>query len=155
MKKGFAVASLWILLLLLAACTQSSIPEGYTPSKHKAPPSSAAVSMYVKEEDALSVDSVTLVFRNNAGADYSFGQDYTIEQRINGIWYTVPVMEEQGILDVAYNVRPNSTIEIANCTFIKEKYGLLDSGTYRVVKRMSDQSRFHEDFYIFAEFQVM
>lgn len=112
------------------------------------------VIMVVKE-DSVSPTEVTLVFENHSENEAIYSDDFVLEKESNGNWYQVPtVIENYGFNDIGYNLLPD---EVEDFTVEWEwLYGSLDSGKYRVVKRVLDFRRTgdYEGYYLTAEFTI-
>lgn len=108
------------------------------------------------EEDTISPTGLTLLFENSENKNYTYGEAYTLETKINKAWYQVPIEieEDYGFLDIGYNLPANGTAEwTVDWEWL---YGDLDAGDYRIVKDIIDvqEAGDYELFLLAAEFTV-
>ncbi len=146
MKKILYVALALIMMLTTAACgaAQTSgspvktgqtleTPAGETQQPDKPAQNSEDIQMSVKEQNvAGDVESVSLTIKNASEIEYSYGAMLTIEAEKNGTWEEVKPVADLMWIEIAYMIKPGETNE--NSVTIKEHYGTLASGNYRIVK---------------------
>lgn len=105
---------------------------------------------------ALSVKEVrcpatglTYVMDNQSGRELNFGQDYSLQEEIEGKWYVVEAKEPMAVTMQLLWIPNGSTdtYEINWETF----YGELPKGHYRIVKSVADDK---QGYYIAGEFLV-
>lgn len=92
------------------------------------------INIYV-DNIALSKDKneLELVISNIGDKKISFGVDYSIEEKINNIWYDVPFKEDTVFIEIAKILdKGESTSEIISLDNLKYS---LKNGEYRVIKR--------------------
>ncbi len=113
------------------------------------------VIMTVKE-DTASPTSLTVIFKNNSGSECIYGEFFTLERRVKGNWYQVPVTIEgnYGFDDIGYPLASGQDSEWA--VEWDWLYGHLDAGEYRIIKNISDFSElcYSNTYYLAAEFLV-
>ncbi len=145
MKKILYVTLALIMMLTTAACgaaqttgspvdsSQTLLPAGETQQPDKPVQSSEDIQMSVKEQNvAGDVESVSLTIKNASELEYSYGAMLTIEAEKNGTWEEVKPVADLMWIEIAYIIKPGETNE--NSVTIKEHYGTLASGNYRIVK---------------------
>ncbi|MGL5381107.1 immunoglobulin-like domain-containing protein [Clostridium sp.] len=92
------------------------------------------IEIYV-DNIALSKEKneLELVISNIGDKKISFGVEYAVEKKKNGIWYEVPFREEMMFIEIAKILNPAEiSSEIISLDNLK---GSLKSGEYRVIKR--------------------
>lgn len=146
MKKILCVTLALIMMLTTAACgaAQTSgspvgsaqtleLPADEPQSSQKPAQVSGDIQMTVKEQNvAGDVESVSLNIKNASDKEYSYGAMFTIEAEKNGGWEEVDPIADLMWIEIAYIIKPGETNE--NTITIKEHYGTLASGNYRIVK---------------------
>lgn len=75
---------------------------------------------------------------NNSDTEYMYGEPYSIEKLIDGIWYVIPFPENAAWNDIGYILAPKSinTVYIS-LSYLNYKYS---DGTYRIIKRIGDKN---------------
>lgn len=76
-------------------------------------------------------DTLTVSFQNQGEAEWSYGEYFTLQARIDDVWYVVPPMPgEWGFHDIAH-ILPAGTAQEE--TYSLAMYGSLPDGIYRLV----------------------
>lgn len=73
-------------------------------------------------------ESLTVEFSNHDNDYWIYGESFSIHVFIDNEWYVVP--SEMAFIMIGYNLNPNETI---TKTYDISSYGVLPSGTYRLV----------------------
>ena len=83
---------------------------------------------FVSFEDNI----VTVSLKNDSGADFFYGEYFSLQKKIDGEWYVLPMkMTNWGYTDIGlYLPAGESSEEICNLM----PYGTLEKGTYRIEK---------------------
>ncbi len=128
---------------------------GWEPSAYKTVNNFDGVSMAAKECTTLST-GLTLVFTNKSESKCIYGEYFTLEKKIGGSWYQVPVAidGEYGFNSIGYNLEPDGESEwISDWEWL---YGSLEPGEYRIVKDILDfrGTGDYDTYYLAAEFIV-
>jgi hypothetical protein len=91
------------------------------------------------------IDIITCYIQNNTNKEFEYGEPYSIEKLVNGIWQIIPYIKKIAWNGLGHILKPNSTntiyvsLSICNDTF--------KDGTYRICKEI-------EDKYYYAEFKL-
>lgn len=96
-------------------------------AEEKDPPE--AVSMeFVSRSD----EEIVVKLRNDGAEEWCFGEYFSLEVCIDGVWYTVPPTAEEnwGFNDIAWILKSGEEREES---YWSAMYGELPSGTYRIV----------------------
>lgn len=110
--------------------------------------------VYIKiEEDTLTKESATITVVCENDNTYTIGRDYYIQKYKNNKW--VKLNEKEEILStmeaIILDKNDSETFQLNWSRY----YGSLDSGKYRIVKRISlKDSEKKEDKYIVGEFII-
>ena len=92
--------------------------------KREAP---AGISMTL---DAQGSDTVTVRFANASGAEWTYGEPFSLEALVGYVWYEVPARGNWGFFSIAY-ILPDG--EAQDKDYSLELYGELPAGRYRLV----------------------
>ena len=74
---------------------------------------------------------VTVRLKNNTDEQYIYGEYFTLQKRIDGVWYTIPPKTDFAFNDLGYVLEPGGESE-AKCDLTL--YGDLGPGLYRLEK---------------------
>ena len=86
------------------------------------------VTMSLKSWDEFNV---AVSFENNGAAEWMYGEYYTLQVLLNGVWYDVPLYPGNwGFISIGYNLLPG---EAQDRTYNILMHGALPPGTYRLV----------------------
>lgn len=113
------------------------------------------VAMTAKE-GTVSPTGLTLQFENKSNSECIYGSYFSLEKKISGAWYKVPVSIEgdYGFDSIGYSLSSHGESEWA--TNWEWLYGNLDTGEYRIVKDILDfrGTGNYDTYYLAAEFSV-
>ena len=89
------------------------------------------------KEDSVSPTGLTVIFENNSDKQVVYSDDFLVEKEIEGNWYQVPIIiDEYGFRDIGYELLPSENEEFTiDWDWL---YGNLDTGEYRIVKKLLD-----------------
>lgn len=106
----------------------------------------ANISMEVNH-DTLNNMNATIVITDTSGKDNVYGEWFRIDKLEDEKWSEVKTLDyEFSFNDIEYKIDSNNKLEMShNWEFI---YGSLDSGEYRIVKKVNNKD------YISAEFKI-
>ncbi len=95
------------------------------------------VVLSIKEKQITTkTEELTLIYTNNSKTEYLYGGVDYLEIENDGVWYSVPSKENVQWNNVAYSIPPSG---VSESKFpIKTHYGDLDSGKYRVIKKIGE-----------------
>lgn len=147
MKKSFFLALTLLVSFLLVACGNgngdSTSTNDWESIHYDTANNFDGVSMNIKE-GSVSPTGLTVVFENNSDKQGIYSDDFLVEKETEGDWYQVPIIiDEYGFNDIGYELPPS---EIEELTIDWDwLYGSLDTGEYRIVKKLLD-SRDPGDF---------
>ena len=75
-------------------------------------------------------DSVTIALTNNSGSEWMYGEGFSLQVLLDGIWYNVPELPGNwGFNAIGYSLSDGDTTEK---TYGLDFYGDLPAGTYRL-----------------------
>lgn len=123
MKKCAALAAGILFLISLVGCNSQKFTNKTVFNEIS---STKEISLSVKEQ-SLTDTGLILLIENHTNKEYSYGMEYTIEQKRGDKWYSFD--EEKIVESLAALLKPNETNEFS--VTWKEK---LPPGTYRVGK---------------------
>lgn len=87
-------------------------------------------------EDTISRDSVSILITDNNEDKYGWGEEFGVQEKANGEWKDLDYISDNlSWIDIAYELNDNELTQKLN---IKEYYGELSNGIYRIVKRVYD-----------------
>lgn len=81
----------------------------------------------------ISENKVKVKLTNHGDGDWHFGEGYTVDALVDGVWYGIPVPLGRGLDPVpaiAWGIHPGAVIERS---YSLESYGELPPGTYRLI----------------------
>lgn len=88
-------------------------------------------------EDTITKESVEIVITDNNEDKYGWGIEFKVQEKIDGEWVDLEyVSDDISWIEIAY--LPNENNQITQKLNIKEYYGKLSKGIYRVVKPVYD-----------------
>lgn len=97
-----------------------------TPAIELSPPSGITMTLEAWEDDAVTVNII-----NESGAEWSYGEYYSLQVLLDGMWYEIPAVPGNwGFNDIAYIIQDG---EKQDKTFHLTMYGNLPAGVYRLV----------------------
>lgn len=147
MKKIFIVLISLVLLLGVTGCGNKNnfdIGEKSTVE---------VVDKYVTfeiDDETLTNESATVVFRNNSEYNVSYGTPYELEIKKDGKWHEINV--ELFFTMPLMSLKPGESIDLEfNWA---ESYGELAKGEYRIIKNVTVESTSPEKIYVAAEFTI-
>lgn len=117
---------------LLSEGSDGWIADRLFPSGELTPPE--GITMKRKEQTA---DSVTVELTNSGRTEWTYGEYFTLQALLDGVWYEVPVLDDKnyGFTSIGIQLAAGETAEK---TYSLTTYGDLPAGDYRLV--MSDLS---------------
>ena len=87
-------------------------------------------------ENTISRDSVSILITDNNEDKYGWGDEFGVQEKANGEWKDLEYISDNlSWIDIAYQLNDNELTQKLN---IKEYYGELSNGIYRIVKRVYD-----------------
>ena len=111
---------------------------------------SKEVTLRVKEENVNSkTESITLIYNNLSDKEYTYGQEPHLEVEVDGVWYVVKTLENVAWDDIGYLLSSKSNRE--DTFSIKNNYGELNEGNYRIIKTLYSNG---EPLFSIVEFKV-
>ncbi|MDQ0160448.1 immunoglobulin-like domain-containing protein [Alkalibacillus salilacus] len=159
MKRQFwLVFCIGMVLILLSGCggsNNSSKEADWESTTYETVNNLDGVSMSVKEGTA-SPAGLTVILKNNSEKQCVYGEYFSLEKKVNGKWYQVPVAIDgnYGFNDIGYDLDSSA---ISEWTVDWEwLYGSLDTGDYRIVKDILDfrEPGDYDKYYLSAEFTI-
>ena len=94
------------------------------------------VTIKVKE-DTISRDSASILITDNNEDKYECGEEFGVQEKSNGEWKDLEYISDNlSWIAIAYKL--NDDNQLTQKLNIKEYYGELSNGTYRIVKRVYD-----------------
>lgn len=89
-------------------------------------------------KDTIAKESLEILITDNNEDCYGWGVDFKIQKKVNGEWQNLKYVSDDLVWNsIAYI--PNEDNQIKQKINIKEYYGVLKKGTYRVVKSVYDK----------------
>ncbi|GAA0343202.1 hypothetical protein GCM10008967_37050 [Bacillus carboniphilus] len=127
----------------------------WEPTIYKTVNSLDGVTMFVKD-GTISSTGLTVTFENHSNKQCVYGQYFSLEKKINGVWYQVPVAldGDYGFNAIGYDLAPSNMAEwTVDWNWL---YGSLDQGEYRIVKDLLDfrNTGDYDEHYLTAEFTI-
>lgn len=142
MKHLFILTFLIISFILLLGCENSNNESSneetdLTPTTYDIVNDLDGVTMTVKENTVSSI-GLTVIMENQSDKECIYGEDFLLEEEIDGKWYQVPITLEgnYGFNDIGYNLASSEMREWA--VEWEWLYGSLGKGKYRIVKKILD-----------------
>lgn len=86
----------------------------------------------------VSNSGATIIIKDTNKTPYVYGSWYKLEKLVDGKWYDVPtIIEDYGFDEMAYLVNEDNEVKfVINWDWL---YGKLSSGSYRLLKQVSDK----------------
>ena len=124
-----------VLLLSLAACNREKALEAspYGQGDFDTSGEVALTTEYPVYDS--SITAYTYFVTNNTEETVTFGQQYSIELLSDGVWQSLPLLEDVGWNDIAYVAAPGETVSNA-FSFWQYDFTVRD-GTYRLIKSVT------------------
>lgn len=108
------------------------------------------------DKETVSPSKLTVIFKNTTTKQCIYGDDFSLEKKINGKWYEVPVVisGNYGFNSIGYNLAAGETAEFE--VDWKWLYGSLNKGEYRIVKSILDfrKTGDYDNYILAAEFSI-
>ncbi|MDF2671765.1 MAG: hypothetical protein K0R09_30 [Clostridiales bacterium] len=152
MKKFISIIMLILAFSILTACKSAKEIDinKLEKSNFDTTQQSKEVTLSVKEETInTKAESITLIYNNLSDKEYTYGQEPHLEVEADGVWYTVKTLENVAWDDIGYILSPKDNRE--DRFSIKNNYGELGEGNYRIVKTLYSNG---ESIYSIAKFTV-
>lgn len=111
------------------------------------------VTMTVKE-GTITPTNLILVFKNSSSSECAYGEFFSLEKKINEVWYQVPVTidGDYGFHSIGYGLSSGDHIEYkVDWNWL---YGSQEPGEYRIIKDILDfrGTGDFDKYYLAAEF---
>lgn len=134
MKRLWMVFSLLWGLLLLTGCQERATAP--LPSPYEEVNELPGLSSYISNSSAVET-GIIIIYDNQTDREFTYGEPFIIEQQIDGSWYQLPYLDEDGVafIEIAYLLAPGEEREWR--VDWENIYGPLDSGDYRLVKEFT------------------
>ena len=146
MKKVLIVLISLVLLFGVTGCGKNNFDIGEKSTVE-------VVDKYVTfeiDDETLTNESATVVFRNDSEYTVSYGTPYELEIKEDGEWHKINV--ELFFTMPLMSLEPGESIDLEfNWA---ESYGKLAKGEYRIIKSVTVESDNPESFYVAAEFTI-
>lgn len=104
------------------------------------------------------VEEIKLNVENKSANEFYYGEDFSLEQEVDGKWSLVAPKEDIFVIEIAYILEGNGKGQI---TSHLDHYGELADGHYRIVKNMTKQTSGEgessdqpESYLLAAEFNI-
>lgn len=147
MKKIISVFCVIILTCTFTACGLNV--SNLKKSAFDASKQSKDVIVSIKEKDIKSnTEKLTLSYNNTTDKEYTYGLGINLDIQLKGTWYEVPPKRGE-VIAIACILPPNKTQQEG--LSIKDTFGKLKAGKYRIVKQFSSDG---EALFSTAEFTV-
>lgn len=117
-------------LFIINGCSNTA--ENATPSPYNELNNLEGVTL-LADKQTVSPSGLILLIKNETANEYTFGEAYVLEQKIDADWYQMPVgtEEDYGFIDIGYILDPNETVKrVIDWEWLYEP---LDAGEYRIV----------------------
>ncbi|WDV48000.1 hypothetical protein PV797_09965 [Clostridiaceae bacterium M8S5] len=97
-----------------------------------------------------NVEKIKLIYNNLSNKEYNFGKQPHLEININNEWLVVPTLPNRAWNSIAHILKPRDKKE--QILYIKDDYGILKEGNYRIVKELFKDN---ENVFTVAEFSII
>jgi len=88
-------------------------------------------------EDTISRDSASILITDNNEDKYGWGEEFGVQEKVNGEWKDLDYISDNlSWIAIAYEL--NEDNQLTQKLNIKEYYGELSNGIYRIVKQVYD-----------------
>ena len=157
MKTPLSCMFLMLIAVMFTGCTTGKTADtansNLDPSPYIASSQNNDVILTVKESKiTVDTNEITLIFENKTDIKYLYGSIAYIEIESDGIWYSIPIKKDVYWTMLAYPIPSNSRAE--QVFPIHTYYDNLESGKYRIVKRLSMNDDPQNNSYVITEFVV-
>lgn len=107
-------------------------------------------------DESITPTGLTLYFENDTNTEFTYGQAYLLEMKIENEWYEVPIQTDENYAfeDIGYVLPENGSAELTvDWEWLFEE---LEPGEYRIVKEVLDviEPGIYETFPMTAEFTI-
>ncbi len=111
---------------LLSEGPDGWIADRLSPAVELTPPEE--ITMILKEQTA---NKLTAVLANNGSTEWMYGEYFSLQVLLDGVWYNVPVLDDKnyGFNDIGIILPAGESTEK---TYSLDSYGALPAGTYRL-----------------------
>ena len=122
----------------------------WTSSEEQITTNTAAPSLKVT---AVADSSVVVRFTVSRPGDWYYGEQFTLEREIDGIWYKIPVVSDNNsFLLTAYHIQAGEPT--VKTYYYRWLYGTLPIGHYRILTGVSNWDVENSDELLAAEFDI-
>lgn len=89
-------------------------------------------------DETISPTGLTLLFENETGTEFTYGEAYILEERIDEEWFEVPIQSglDYAFVDIGHTLSGNASAESA--VDWEWLFGAIDPGEYRIIKEVMD-----------------
>ncbi len=140
--------------LMETASSESTDTTDWKPTLNDIVNNFDGVTMSVKN-GTVSSTKLTVVFENKSSSNCIYGEEFWLEKKINDKWYRVPVAIDgnYGFNSIGYDLSSGGESEWK--VDWEWLYGKLETGEYRIVKRIMDfrGTGDYDTYILAAEFQ--
>ncbi len=150
--KRVSIVVLLILMLIMTSCSgyRSLNARKLEKSEYDTTMLSRDINVTVKEETVTTkTESITLMYVNTSDTEYLFGEKPHLEVELDGTWYVVPVLKGTVWIAIGYILPAKGSHE--HSFSIRNYYGMLKPGKYRVIKEMYSGE---ESVFTSAQFEI-
>ena len=126
------------------------LQDAWTASEEQITTNTAAPSL---EVTAVADSSVTVCFTASRPGDWYYGEQFTLEREIDGIWYKVPVVSDNNSFFLtAYHIQAGEPT--AKTYYYQWQYGTLPIGHYRILTGVNNWDVENGDELLAAAFDI-
>lgn len=90
------------------------------------------------EKSTITPTSISIIITNNNENELFYGEEFKIQKKINGNWKDIDYASDKVLIWNAIALMTEGNSQTTKKLNIEYYYGKLDSGTYRVVKPVSN-----------------
>lgn len=157
MKKSLLLCLSLVLVVFMVGCSNTKNESKMTTTNNTtttATNSSKAIATVTTEKSQypVNVSEIKLTVKNNSKNKLYFGEDFSLEKKVNNDWSNVPKttkISHDIICKVDKDKSINVSFDIAN------QYSNLDKGEYRAVVELSkDKNDLSNATKVYAEFTL-
>jgi cell division protein FtsL len=98
------------------------------------------------DKSTISSKGVSIIITNNNENEISYGEEFKIQKKIDGEWKNLEYLPNTVWNALAYITKGNS--QTSKKLNIENYYGELESGIYRVVKQIGNNTIYSDEFEI-------